>query len=232
MNDLNFISPEIFISLSIMFLLILGVFKKNGSTLIHNLSIGLLLITVILILNNPFDTAVTLFGNSYVIDNLSSLMKILTILGGAFVLSISTRYLKICKIFLIEYPVLVLSSILGMMVMISSNDLMVFYIGLELQSLALYVLASFNRDQLKSSESGLKYFVLSALSSGLLLYGCSLVYGFSGSTNFNVIGNAMNSTAGELHQQRVVGPPRRRERPLANGIPERRPAATASKPAL
>ena len=131
---------------------------------------------------------------SYVIDNLSSLMKILTILGGAFVLSISTRYLKICKIFLIEYPVLVLSSILGMMVMISSNDLMVFYIGLELQSLALYVLASFNRDQLKSTESGLKYFVLSALSSGLLLYGCSLIYGFSGSTNFNIIGNFMNST--------------------------------------
>ncbi|MDA9170226.1 NADH-quinone oxidoreductase subunit NuoN, partial [Candidatus Pelagibacter ubique] len=115
-------------------------------------------------------------------------------LGGAFVLSISTRYLKIFKIFLIEYPVLILSSILGMMVMISSNDLMVFYIGLELQSLALYVLASFNRDQLKSSESGLKYFVLSALSSGLLLYGCSLVYGFSGSTNFNVIGDLMNSS--------------------------------------
>ena len=94
MNNLNFISPEIFISLSIMFLLILGVFKKNSSSLIHNLSIGLLLITGILILNNPFDRAVTLFGNSYVIDNLSSLMKILTILGGAFVLSISTKYLK------------------------------------------------------------------------------------------------------------------------------------------
>ena len=94
MNNLNFISPEIFISLSIMFLLILGVFRKNASSLIHNLSIGFLLITVILILNNPFDTPVTLFGNSYVIDNLSSLMKILTILGGAFVLSISTKYLK------------------------------------------------------------------------------------------------------------------------------------------
>ena len=178
MNNLNFISPEIFISLSIMFLLILGVFRKNASSLIHNLSIGFLLIAVILILNNPFDTPVTLFGNSYVIDNLSSLMKILTILGGALVLSISTKYLKISKIFLIEYPILILCSILGMMVMISSNDLMVFYIGLELQSLALYVLASFNRDQLKSSESGLKYFVLSALSSGLLLYGCSLIYGF------------------------------------------------------
>ena len=77
--------------------------------------------------------------------------------------------------------------------MISSNDLIVFYVGLELQSLALYVLASFNRDQLKSSESGLKYFVLSALSSGLLLYGCSLIYGFSGSTNFNLISQSINS---------------------------------------
>jgi NADH-quinone oxidoreductase subunit N len=106
----------------------------------------------------------------------------------------SKKFLKISKIFLIEYPILILSSILGMLVMISSNDLMVFYIGLELQSLALYVLASFNRDQLKSSESGLKYFVLSALSSGLLLYGCSLIYGFSGSTNFDVIANTISSS--------------------------------------
>jgi len=193
MDNLNFISAEIFISLSIMFLLTLGVFKKNSSNLIHNLSIGILLITGILILNNPFDKNISLFTGSYVIDYLSSYMKILTILGGAFVLSISTKYLKLFKIFLMEYPILILCSILGMMVMISSNDLMVFYVGLELQSLALYVLASFNRNQLKSSEAGLKYFVLSALSSGLLLYGCSLIYGFSGSTNFNVIGDTMNS---------------------------------------
>jgi NADH-quinone oxidoreductase subunit N len=194
MSDIEFILPEIFISLSIMFLLILGVFKKNSANFIHYLSIGLLLISGILILNNPLETKVTLFGESYVIDNLSSYMKILIIFGGAIVLLMSTKYLKLFKIFLIEYPILILCSILGMMVMTSSNDLMVFYIGLELQSLALYVLASFNRDQLKSSESGLKYFVLSALSSGLLLYGCSLIYGFSGSTNFEVIADTMNST--------------------------------------
>ncbi|NMN68107.1 NADH dehydrogenase subunit N [Candidatus Pelagibacter ubique] len=194
MINLNFISAEIFISVSIMFLLILGVFKKNSSSLIHNLSIGLLLITGILILNNYPDKSLTFFANSYIIDTLSSLMKIFTVIGGALVLSISKKYLKISNIFLIEYPILILCSILGMMVMISSNDLIVFYIGLELQSLALYVLASFNRDQLKSSESGLKYFVLSALSSGLLLYGCSLIYGFSESTNFNIIGNALKST--------------------------------------
>ena len=193
MNNIDFISPEIFISLAIMFLLILGVFKKKSSDIIHYLSIISLLITGILILNNPSDTIITLFSGSFIIDNLSSFMKSLTILGGAIILLMSKKFLKLSKIFLIEYPILILSSILGMMVMISSNDLMVFYIGLELQSLALYVLASFNRDQLKSSESGLKYFVLSALSSGLLLYGCSLIYGFSGSTNFDVIADTVSS---------------------------------------
>ncbi len=192
MDNLDFISPEIFISLSIMFLLILGVFKKNSASVIHYLSISFLLIAGILILNNSQNVKILLFNNSYVIDNLSSFMKILTILGGAIILSISKKFLKLSKIFLIEFPILLLSSILGMMVMISSNDLMVFYIGLELQSLALYVLASFNRDKLKSSEAGLKYFVLSALSSGLLLYGCSLIYGFSGSTNFNIISETIN----------------------------------------
>ena len=153
MDNLNLILPEIFISLSIMFLLLLGVYKKNSSNIVHNLAMGSLLITGILIFNNPLDQNISLFNDSYIVDNLSSFMKILTILAGAFVLSISTRYLKIFKIFLIEYPVLILSSILGMMVMISSNDLMVFYIGLELQSLALYVLASFNRDQLNDANT-------------------------------------------------------------------------------
>ena len=193
MVNLHYILPEIFISLSIMFLLIFGVFKKNNSRIIHNLSIFCLIITAILIFDNSFDDIIFLFNRSYIIDQLSFFMKTLVILGGVFVLIISTRYLIILKIFQIEYPILILSSILGMMVMISSNDLIVFYLGLELQSLALYVLASFNRDNLKSSEAGLKYFVLSALSSGLLLYGCSLIYGFSASTNFNIIAENMNS---------------------------------------
>ena len=99
----------------------------------------------------------------------------------------SLNYVKQNDILKIEYPILILSSILGMLVMVSSNDLIVFYVGLELQSLALYVLAAFKRDNILSSESGLKYFILSALSSGLLLYGCSLIYGFSSSTNFDLI---------------------------------------------
>ena len=194
MDNLNLILPEIFISLSIMFLLVLGVFKNNSSKIIFNISLLVLLITAIITLNETFSiNRVTLFNNSVVIDYMSSLMKIITLLGAFLVLVISSAYLKTFKIYKIEYPVLILSSVLGMMVMISSNDLMVFYMGLELQSLALYVLATFNRDQLKSSEAGLKYFVLSALSSGLLLYGCSLIYGFSGSTNFNVISNQLNS---------------------------------------
>jgi len=192
MNNINLIYPEIFISLSIMFLLMLGVFKKNSSNLVYNLSIGSLVGVIVLIFRYPIETKANLFNNSLIIDHLSFFMKILTMIAGIFVLIISSRYLKLLKIFQIEYSILILCSILGMMVMISSNDLIVFYIGLELQSLALYVLASFNRDQIKSSEAGLKYFVLSALSSGLLLYGCSLIYGFSGSTNFNVISNIIN----------------------------------------
>ena len=193
MDNVNYVLPEIFISLGIMFLLVFGVFKKNSEKITHNLSIFFLLITLVLLFNNSFDNSIKLFNGSYIIDYLSSFMKSLTLIGGIFVLIISSRYLKIFNIFQIEYPILILSSILGMMVMISSNDLIVFYLGLELQSLALYVLASFNRDHLKSSEAGLKYFVLSALSSGLLLYGCSLIYGFSVSTNFNIIAEAMNS---------------------------------------
>mgnify|MGYP001196392883 FL=1 len=194
MANLELVFPEIFLSISIMFLLILGVFKKNSSKLIHNISLVFLIITAIITFNETLGIKDKfLFNDSVVIDYLSSLMKIITLLAAFLVLVISSSYLKTLKIFKIEYPILILSSVLGMMVMISSNDLIVFYMGLELQSLALYVLATFNRDQLKSSEAGLKYFVLSALSSGLLLYGCSLIYGFTGSTNFNIIANQLNS---------------------------------------
>tara|TARA_B100001540_G_scaffold317103_1_gene349007 strand:+ start:644 stop:2062 length:1419 start_codon:yes stop_codon:yes gene_type:complete len=194
MINLELVFPEIFLSLSIMFLLILGVFKKDSSKLILNTSLITLLITAVITFNETLSIQETLlFNGSVIIDYLSSLMKIVTLLAAFLVLLISTNYLKIFRIFKIEYPILILSSVLGMMVMISSNDLIVFYMGLELQSLALYVLASFNRDQLKSSEAGLKYFVLSALSSGLLLYGCSLIYGFTGSTNFNIIANQLSS---------------------------------------
>ncbi len=195
MENLELVFPEIFISLSIMFLLIVGVFKKDSSKLIQNISLIVLLITAVMTFNETLGIKeVILFNGSIIIDYLSSFMKIITLVSAFSVLVISSNYLKSLKIFKIEYSILILSSVLGMMIMISSNDLIVFYMGLELQSLALYVLATFNRDQIKSSEAGLKYFVLSALSSGLLLYGCSLVYGFTGSTNFDVIANQLNSS--------------------------------------
>tara|TARA_B100000963_G_scaffold361635_1_gene398299 strand:- start:1284 stop:2702 length:1419 start_codon:yes stop_codon:yes gene_type:complete len=195
MTNLELVFPEIFLSLSIMFLLILGVFKKNASQLVLNISLIVLLITSAIIFNETLDIEKKiLFNNSVIIDYLSSFMKIVTLIAAFIILVISTNYLRVFKIFKIEYPILILSSVLGMMIMISSYDLIVFYMGLELQSLALYVLATFNRDQLKSSEAGLKYFVLSALSSGLLLYGCSLIYGFTGSTNFDIIANELNSS--------------------------------------
>ena len=193
MINLNLVFSEIFVSIVIMFLLLAGVFKKNSAILVYNLTIISLIISLALILNRPLEEKKFLFNNSYIIDYLSSFMKILTVSSAIFVMLISKKYIQTINIFKIEYPILLLSSILGMMVMISSNDLIVFYMGLELQSLALYVLASFNKKSLLSSESGVKYFVLSALSSGLLLYGCSLIYGFTGSTNFNLIANNLNS---------------------------------------
>ena len=187
MESLDLILPEIFTSLVIMLFLIIGVFKKKSSSLIYNLTTISLVILLAIIYNLTSISETLLFNESYIIDNLSNFMKIIMIISGIFVMLTSSKYLQVIKINKIEYPVLVLSAILGMMVMISSNDLIVFYMGLELQSLALYVLASFNRDNLLSTESGLKYFILSALSSGLLLYGCSLVYGFAETTNFNEI---------------------------------------------
>ena len=195
MENLSLILPEIFISLAIMLFLIIGVFKKGSSSLIYNLTTISLVILLAILLNLNSVQETSLFNQSYKIDSLSNFMKIIMIISGIFVMLASSKYLQIIKISKIEYPVLVLSAILGMMVMISSNDLIVFYMGLELQSLALYVLASFNRDNLLSTESGLKYFILSALSSGLLLYGCSLIYGFSETTNFNEILN--NSSGAE-----------------------------------
>ncbi len=196
MENFNFILPEIFISISIMILLLVGVFKKNSSNLVYSLAIIVLAISLGLIFNSHSKDEIYFFKDSYKIDQLSIFMKIITIISGIFVLIASFNYIKSEKIFKIEYGILILCSILGMLVMISAYDLIVFYIGLELQSLALYVLAAFNRNNIKSSEAGLKYFVLSALSSGILLYGCSLIYGYSGTTNFDLI--AKNILLSEL----------------------------------
>ena len=192
MDQLNLIIPELFLTTSIMILLMIGVFYKNSFNLIYKLSVIILLATFILLFNHSIDTSAKLFNNSYTIDYFSLFMKVLTLIACIFVMLSSFDYIKLIGINKMEYPILILSATLGMMIMISSYDLIVFYMGLELQSLSLYVLASFNRDNYRSSEAGLKYFVLGALSSGLLLYGCSLIYGFSGSTNFDLIAQNMD----------------------------------------
>ena len=138
------------------------------------------------------NTEEKIFLDSFTRDAFSNYFKILILLSTLFVLNSSKNFIIDNKLDKFEYPIIILLSVLGMFFMVSANDLILFYLGLELQSLSLYILASIDRDNLRSTESGIKYFVLSALSSGLLLYGCSLLYGFTGSTNFELIESQLN----------------------------------------
>ena len=193
---IKYLIPEVFLSLSIFSLLMIGVFVKNSFNLIYKLSIFLIFLLILIVLNTD-DETIKIFKESFVSDNFSLFAKLLILISSFFILIISKKYIVDIKNNKFEYPIIVLLSILGMFFMVSSNDLILFYLGLELQSLSLYILASIDRDNLKSSEAGIKFFVLSALSSGLLLYGCSLLYGFTGSTNFEVIAsNTVDTTIG------------------------------------
>ncbi len=194
MQSIIYILPELFLSISVMTLLMLGVFIKKSFKLINFLTILILIFAIILVFNQP-DGVNKIFNESYIIDKFSIFMKILTLLFCSFILISSKDYIKSNNMDKIEYPIIILSSVVGMFLMISSYDLIVFYLGLELQSLCLYILASFNKNEEKSSEAGLKYFILSALATGLILYGCSLIYGFTGSTNFSTIAKNLNEAS-------------------------------------
>ena len=193
-NIINIIFfPEIFLAISTLFLLLVGLFQKENSFKnICNLSILILIIIFFLIY---FDQDLPIANYEFFFTNSSFIQffKYLIILGSAASIIISKNFFIESKLSRFEIPILILFSTLGMMVLISSNDLISMYLGIELQSLALYVVAAIKRDSLQSSESGVKYFVLGALSSGILLYGCSLIYGFSGSTNFEQIQINLNS---------------------------------------
>ena len=189
-TNLNIIFPEIFLSISIFTVLMLGVFIKKSFHIIFNLCSLILVLTAAIIISSP-DQKEKIFLDSFTRDSFSNYFKILILLASLFVLNSSKKFIVENKLDKFEYPIIILLSILGMFFMVSSNDLILFYLGLELQSLSLYILASIDRDNLRSTESGIKYFVLSALSSGLLLYGCSLLYGFTGSTNFDLIANQL-----------------------------------------
>jgi NADH-quinone oxidoreductase subunit N len=192
MENINFFLPEIFLTISILFTLMIGVFFKNSYNLVTNITYGIV-ISLILIILNSFDESFKLFSDSYVSNSFINFFKVLILVGTFFIIMITQNFIKETKINNFEYSLLLLLSVLGMFVMISAHDLILFYLGLELQSLSLYILASLDRNNIKSNESGLKYFILSSLASGLLLYGCSILYGFSGSTNFEVISENTNT---------------------------------------
>src|SRR5215475_2320830 len=176
--------PELVLAVGAMALLMLGAYRGPGTTrLVTGLSVCLLVVAGILELMLPSGRLST-FGGSFIVDEFARFLKILALIGSAVTLLLSVEFLSDPSRRIFEYPVLVLLSTLGMMVLISAGDLISLYLGLELMSLALYVVAASNRDNTKSTEAGLKYFVLGALSSGMLLYGASLVYGFTGTVNF------------------------------------------------
>ncbi|MCZ2328227.1 NADH-quinone oxidoreductase subunit NuoN [Bartonella sp. F02] len=188
--QLVLIAPEILMALGGIALLLVGVYSKARPYLmVTGLAISLLIVTIILTMffsENGF-----FYTNALVVDSFSRYMKVLTLIGALFALIMSVSFTYVQKFSVFEFPVLVLFATLGMMLMISAGNMLSLYMGLELQSLALYVLAAINRDNVKSSEAGIKYFVLGALSSGILLYGISLLYGFTGQIGFREIAFAL-----------------------------------------
>jgi len=189
--------PEIMLAVGALALLMIGAFSGERSVLLVNaLSVALLMAALVVLV--AFTGNASAFNGAFVLDPFARLMKILVLIGSATAIVMSVGYVRLKKFERFEYPVLIVLATLGMLVMISANDLIAVYLGLELQSLALYVVAAINRDSLKSTEAGLKYFVLGALSSGMLLYGMSLVYGFTGQTTFAGIAVALEGGGASL----------------------------------
>ena len=173
-----------------MALLMLGAFRgEDSSSTVNAISIALLVLAVLIVLAMPGGNHV-LFGGSFVVDGFARMLKVLVLIGSAGALVLSLDYLAAEKQQKFEFPILILMSTVGMLMLISAADLIALYLGLELMCLALYVVAASDRDSLRSTEAGLKYFVLGALSSGMLLYGASLIYGFTGTVSFAGIAQA------------------------------------------
>ncbi|MBX6740966.1 MAG: NADH-quinone oxidoreductase subunit NuoN [Acetobacteraceae bacterium] len=186
--------PELVLACAGLAILVVGVVPKRETFFPISMAvIGALIVTALLVIGQPEGTAL---GGQYVSDAYSGFMKLLALGGAALSLLLAIDWNEKEGLGRFEFPVLVLFSTLGMMVMISANDLMALYLGLELLSLPLYVIAAFDRDNARSAEAGLKYFVLGALASGLLLYGTSLIYGFAGTTNFDRLADAFSAAQG------------------------------------
>ncbi|GEO13587.1 NADH-quinone oxidoreductase subunit NuoN [Microvirga aerophila] len=188
--------PEIILAVGVLVLVLFGAFRGERSGEGMNITaLALLTVAFVAVLMLPSERVETMAG-SFVVDGFAKIMKALTLLGSAGGIILSMDYMRREGIYRFEYPILIVLSTIGMLMVISANDLIALYLGLELLSLSSYVIAAFDRDNLRSTEAGLKYFVLGALSSGMLLYGASLVYGFTGSVSFPVIASTLQGNVG------------------------------------
>jgi NADH-quinone oxidoreductase subunit N len=193
MSALTATAPELLLAIGAMALLMLGAFRgERTANVADGIAIAILVAAALVVARLP-DGKPAALGGSFVIDDFARFLKILAITGAAATILMSFDYTKRQMRPTFEYPVIILLSVTGMLMLISAADLIALYLGLELMSLSLYVLASFERDKVRASEAGLKYFVLGALSSGMLLYGASLIYGFTGTVNFAGIAAAAGS---------------------------------------
>ena len=184
--------PELFLCGVALVLLMVGTYSgRRAAGLVNWLAVGAFAVALAMVLSSPFETRVT-FEGMFISDLFAVFMKTVVLVGGAATLVMSMPYMRREGMARFEFPILVVFATLGMFMMVSANDLIALYVGLELQSLSLYVIAAFKRDSVRSTEAGLKYFVLGALSSGLLLYGCSLIYGFTGTTGFEGLATAFH----------------------------------------
>lgn len=198
--------PEIFLAVCGMALMMVGVFstRERAAPIVSILSIMVLIVTLVLVVMlNKGDAQA--FNGLFVTDHFAVFMKVLVLIGSIVALIMSDGFVQREHMDRFEFPILIVFATVGMMMMVSANDLMSLYIGLELQSLSLYVLAAMQRDNLRSTEAGLKYFVLGALSSGMLLYGCSMIYGFAGTTAFTVLAENLGAHGGQVSVGVVVG---------------------------
>ncbi|WP_075996414.1 NADH-quinone oxidoreductase subunit NuoN [Salaquimonas pukyongi] len=185
------IGPELWLGVGAMVLLMIGVFGgRNATTLVTGLAVALIVVAAVSLWRAP--SGVVAMHGAFILDPFAKFMKLLALTGSAVTIAMSVNFMRREKFDRFEYPILVVLATTGMLLMISANSMLTLYLGLELQSLALYVCAALNRESTKASEAGLKYFVLGALSSGMLLYGITLVYGYTGQTTFAGIAEAIS----------------------------------------
>ncbi|MBD9386636.1 NADH-quinone oxidoreductase subunit NuoN [Agrobacterium sp. AGB01] len=195
--SLHIATPELILAVGALALLMVGVFSGDKSTTtVTGLAVALLVIAGLWIVFNPASGVA--FGGAFIADAFGNFMKVIALIGSIVAMILTIGHNRVEPIGRFEYPVLLVLATLGILLMISANDMISLYMALELQSLALYVICAINRDSLRSTEAGLKYFVLGALSSGMLLYGMSLVYGFTGNTGFEEIAKVLTSETRSL----------------------------------